>query len=57
MFAKPSKPLYLEIVKELAKRKSIEMDESELFVKAEAFALNRGYRSARCAEQFIDSLM
>ena len=57
LFAKPSKPLYLEIVKELAKRKSIEMDESELFVKAEAFALNRGYRSARCAEQFIDSLM
>ncbi len=57
LFAKPSKPLYLEIVKELAKRNNIEMDENELFVKAEAFALNRGYRSARCAEQFIDSLM
>ena len=57
LFAKPSKPLYLEIIKELAKRNNIEMDENELFVKAEAFALNRGYRSARCAEQFIDSLM
>ena len=57
LFAKPSKPLYLEIIKELAERKGIKMDENELFVKAEAFALNRGYRSARCAEQFIDSLM
>jgi predicted AAA+ superfamily ATPase len=33
------------------------MDENELDVKAEAFALNRGYRSARCAEQFINSLL
>ena len=57
LFAKPSKPLYLEIIKELAKRKGVTMDENELFIKAEAFALNRGYRSARCAEQFIDSLI
>lgn len=57
LFAKPSKMLYLEIIKELAKRKGVTMDEGELFIKAEAFALNRGYRSARCAEQFIDSLI
>ena len=57
LFAKPPKPLYLEIVKELAIRNNIKMDENELYVRAEAFALNRGYRSARCAEQFIDSLM
>ena len=57
LFAKPSKPLYLDIIKELAKRKGVTMDEGELFIKAEAFALNRGYRSARCAEQFIDSLI
>ncbi len=57
LFAKPSKPLYLEIIKELAKRKGVTMNEDELFIKAEAFALNRGYRSARCAEQFIDSLI
>ena len=57
LFAKPSKPLYLEIVKELAKRNNVKMDEAELQIKAEAFALSRGYRSARCAEQFIDSLM
>ncbi len=57
LFAKPPKPLYLEIVRELARKNGIKMDEGELFIKAEAFALNRGYRSARCAEQFIDSLM
>ena len=57
LFAKPPKPLYLEIVKELADRHNVKMDESELFIKAEAFALSRGYRSARCAEQFIDSLL
>ncbi len=57
LFAKPSKPLYLEIIKELARRKGVTMDENELFVKAEAFALNRGYRSARCAEQFIDLII
>ena len=57
LFAKPEKKLYLEIVNELAQRNGITMDKAELEIKAEAFALNRGYRSARCAEQFIDSLM
>ena len=56
-FAKPEKKLYLEIVHELARRKGVTMDEGELDIKAEAFALNRGYRSARCAEQFINSLL
>ncbi len=57
LFAKPEKKLYLEIVHELAERYGINMDARELETKAEAFALNRGYRSARCAEQFIDSLL
>ena len=57
LFAKPEKKLYLEIVHELAERYNIKMDARELETKAEAFALNRGYRSARCAEQFIDSLL
>jgi predicted AAA+ superfamily ATPase len=57
LFGKPNKQLYLEIVNELAQRNGITMDKTELETKAEAFALNRGYRSARCAEQFIDSLM
>lgn len=56
-FAKPEKKLYLEIVHELAQRNGVTMDKEELEMKAEAFALNRGYRSARCAEQFINSLL
>ena len=57
LFSKPDKKLYLEIVHELAERNKIQMDISELDIKAEAFALRRGNRSARCAEQFIESLM
>ena len=57
LFAKPEKKLYLEIVNELAQRNNVTMEQKELETKAEAFALNRGYRSARCAEQFIDSLI
>ena len=57
LFARPNKQLYLEIIRELAAKHRIEMDVAELEVKAEAFALNRGTRSARCAEQFIESLL
>ena len=57
LFARPNKQLYLEIIRELAAKHHITMDTAELEVKAEAFALNRGTRSARCAEQFIESLM
>ncbi len=57
LFSKPNRTLYLDIVHELAKRNNIEMDINELDIKAEAFALRRGSRSARCAEQFIDSLL
>ncbi|MBR2988875.1 MAG: ATP-binding protein [Clostridia bacterium] len=56
-FAKPSKELYLTIVKRLAKKWGVTMDEKELEIKAEAFALRRGNRSARCAEQFIELLV
>ena len=55
-FQKPNKALYLDIVRTLAKRSNINIDQNELDVKAEAFALRRGSRSARCAEQFIESL-
>ena len=57
LFSKPNKALYLQIVKELAKKHAIIMDERELETKAEAFALKKGNRSARCAEQFIQSLL
>ena len=56
-FQKPNKALYLSIVKTLADRKGIEKPESALYIEAEAFALKKGNRSARCAEQFIDSLL
>ncbi len=57
LFSKPDKALYLTIVKELAKRVNLTVDEKDLEVQAEAFALRKGNRSARCAEQFIDSLL
>lgn len=57
LFTKPNKQLYLQIVKELAARFQIKMNEKELEIQAEAFALRKGNRSARCAEQFIKSLL
>ena len=57
LFSKPDKKLFLSIVQELAKRHGITMDENELDIQAEAFAIRKGSRSARCAEQFINSLL
>lgn len=57
LFAKPTKQLYLEIVHELAKRYKLAYDLAMLDIKAEEFALRRGNRSPRCAEQFIKSLI
>ncbi len=57
LFQKPNKQLYLEIVRTLAKKHGVQMSEKDLEIKAEAFALRKGNRSARCAEQFIDSLL
>ncbi len=57
LFSKPDKKLYLTIVKTLAERHGIKMEENELYIQAEAFALRKGNRSARCAEQFINSLL
>ena len=56
-FQKPNKELYLSIVRTLAKRKGITKSAEALAVEAEAFALKKGNRSPRCAEQFIDSLL
>ncbi len=57
LFARPDRQLYLEIVNELADKNGIYIPQAELETRAEAFALSRGTRSARCAEQFIDSLI
>ncbi len=56
-FQKPGRVLYLDIVHELAERNGITLEKSQLDVKAEAFALARGSRSPRAAEQFIKSLL
>lgn len=56
-FEKPNKALYLNIIHSLAEKNGIRMDPKELDTKAEAFALGRGSRSPRAAEQFINSLM
>lgn len=55
-FMKPDKKLYLSIVRQLAEDYGVDMEESELFTKAEAFALSRSGRSPRCAKQFIEHL-
>ena len=57
LFSKPSKQLYLEIVCELAQKYKLDIPRERLEIEAEAFALRKGSRSARCAEQFIDSLL
>lgn len=57
LFSKPDKKLYLQIVRELAKKQGIALPATELELRAEAFALKKGSRSARCAEQFIESLL
>ena len=56
LYSKPDKKLYLKIVKTLAQRSGVTLDEKELEIQAEAFALRKGNRSARAAEQFINSL-
>ncbi len=56
-FSRPGKNLYLDIVRQLADRYEVEYDENELTVKAEAFALSRGSRSPRAAEQFVKNLI
>ena len=56
-FQKPSKATYLDIVHHLCAQRGVEMDEKELDIKAEAFALSRGGRSARAATQFVDGLV
>lgn len=55
-FERPNKSLYLDIIHALAEKNGITMDKSELDLKAEAFALAKGSRSPRAAEQFISSL-
>ena len=56
-FERPNKSLYLDIIHQLADKNGITINKAELDIKAEAFALQKGSRSPRAAEQFINSLM
>ncbi len=56
-FQKPNKETYLGIVRHLAAEKGVRMEQSELDMLAERFALSRGGRSARAATQFVDGLL
>ncbi len=55
-FTKPLQDEYNNIVSVLAKKRGIEMDEKELSVKANAWALRHSCPSGRTAGQFIDYL-
>lgn len=55
-FQKPDKKTYLHIVHHFAEEDGIGMEDAELDLLAERFALERGGRSARLARQFVDSL-
>jgi len=56
-FGKPTKQTYLHIIKHLATDAGIVMEDKELELLAERFALARGGRSARLARQFVDGLI
>ncbi|MBE6640210.1 MAG: ATP-binding protein [Ruminococcaceae bacterium] len=56
-FERPNKALYLDIVHKLAARYGIKEETERLDRLAEAFALKKGSRSPRAAEQFIYSLL
>lgn len=55
-FEKPDKKLYLEIVHALADKYGTDIARDELDARAEAFALSKGGRSPRAAEQFVNTL-
>ena len=53
-FGSPDRERYLHIVEELAQQYGVEMDQRQLAVRSEAFAVRAGGRSARVAKQFIE---
>ena len=55
-FPRPGRKEYDEIVKTLAKRSGITMDEKELLLEASKWELSHGGMSGRTARQFVDML-
>lgn len=56
-FGRPDKKQFGEIVKELAKRDSLDMDEEKLMLEANRWELSHGGFSGRTARQFVDHLL
>ena len=56
-FGAPEKKEYQNIVKNLAEKYQIPMEEEELFLEADRWELNHGGRSGRTAQQFINYLL
>ncbi|NBH35251.1 ATP-binding protein [Clostridiaceae bacterium] len=56
-FSKPSQKEYFHIVKELADRVGITIEEKELFAEANKWELSHGGISGRTAQQFINYLL
>ena len=56
-YYKPSRQEFYDIVRVLAERNGVEMDESELRLEADRWELSHGGRSGRTARQFIDYLL
>lgn len=56
-FGSPSKKEFQQIVKTLAEKNGIQMEENELFLEANKWELSHGGLSGRTAQQFIDYLL
>ena len=56
-YYKPDRQLFHDIVKTLADRNGIEMDEKELFLLSDRWEMSHGGLSGRCAGQFINHLL
>ncbi len=56
-FSSPNRAQYHEIVRVLAERAGIQMEEQELFRKADAWEIRHGGVSGRVARQFISDLL
>lgn len=55
-FSRPEKKQYTQIVSELARQYGVNMDNDQLIMQAEAYAIRKGGRTPRAAKQFIQML-
>ncbi len=56
-FGRPDKKQFNEIVKAIAARSDLHMDEEELLLEANKWELSHGGLSGRCAQQFINYML